>query len=476
MQKQLTASNLSSKVVQAEYAVRGAIVTKAMTYETQLAEKPGSLPFSEIIYCNIGNPQQLRQKPLSFFRQVLALCEYPELLESSSPAAGTFPEDARVRARELLASMTSVGAYTASQGVPYIRAHVARFLQERDGHAADPADIFLTEGASQGVCHILELMIRDAKDTILCPIPQYPLYSAKVTMYGGSLEGYFLDEAADWGVSIGEIARAYDAARSAGRAPRSLVVINPGNPTGQVLREENMREIVRFCEERSLVLMADEVYQTNVYIDSPFVSFKKVVRDLKSPVELISFHSVSKGFVGECGHRGGYFELVNFDPAVREQIVKLASVNLCPNTLGQIAVDLMVAPPRAGEPSHAQYRSESDALFQSLKRRAIRLAAALNKIDGVSVNSPQGAMYLFVNVRMPPKAVDEAARRKVAPDFLYCDELLDQTGIVVVPGSGFLQVPGTHHFRTTFLPPEEQIDRVAEVFGKFHRSFTAKYN
>ncbi len=80
---------------------------------------------------------------------------------------------------------------------------------------------------------------------------------------------------------------------------RGLVVINPGNPTGQVLSEANMKEVVQFCADNDIVLLADEVYQTNIYAKTPFTSFKKVVAQSKSPVELVSFHSVSKGFLGE---------------------------------------------------------------------------------------------------------------------------------------------------------------------------------
>jgi alanine transaminase len=95
--------------------------------------------------------------------------------------------------------------------------------------------------------------------------------------------------------------------------PKALVIINPGNPTGALLSAETMAELVGVCEEHSLVLLADEVYQANLHQPRthPFTSFKKVVRDLGSPVPLVSFHSISKGVSGECGRRGGYFELTN---------------------------------------------------------------------------------------------------------------------------------------------------------------------
>ena len=120
----------------------------------------------------------------------------------------------------------------------------------------------------------------------------------------------------------------YDKAIDEGTDVRAVCVINPGNPTGASLSEENVENIIKFAAERNLVIMADEVYQTNVFIGK-FHSFKRTLRLLqqKEPgkydtVELASLNSVSKGMVGECGHRAGYFELVGFDPEVQAQIFK----------------------------------------------------------------------------------------------------------------------------------------------------------
>merc|ERR1711871_1739126 len=115
--------------------------------------------------------------------------------------------------------------------------------------------------------------------------------------------------------------KAYDDVVSKGATPKLLVIINPGNPTGASLPRASLEAIVRFVEKRpGLVLAADEVYQENVYGDAPpFISFKKIVRDLGSKIPLVSFHSISKGFTGECGLRGGYFELTNIDTAVKAQ-------------------------------------------------------------------------------------------------------------------------------------------------------------
>ena len=118
-------------------------------------------------------------------------------------------------------------------------------------------------------------------------------------------------------------------ALDAGIDVNSFVLINPGNPTGQVLTRSNLHDIVEFCSHHNLVLLADEVYQENVYApDAEFVSAKRAAAEMglldASAIELVSFHSTSKGVFGECGRRGGYMELVGIDPAVEDQLYKLA--------------------------------------------------------------------------------------------------------------------------------------------------------
>merc|ERR1719197_330403 len=471
----VTVENINASLRNMEYAVRGALVLRAEQLDAALKAKK-SLPFDEIIYCNIGNPQQLKQKPLTFVRQVLSVVEYPAILDIKG-VKEALPADVVERA-ELICRETapSVGAYTNSKGLPFVRRDVADFIEKRDGYPANPDHIFLSDGASPAVKAALKMLIRSPKDGIMIPIPQYPLYSAGVTLIGGTQVNYFLDESNGWSLSVDELERAYKVASDAGVTVRGLAVINPGNPTGQVLSVDVMQGIVKWAAERGVVLMADEVYQTNIYTDNkPFVSFKKVVCDLKSPVELLSFHSVSKGVIGECGKRGGYMEAYNFDSSIIDMLYKMNSVSLCPNVPGQLTVDLMVNPPKEGDASYESHTAEVDTLFQSLKRRASLVADTLNKLDGVTCNEVEGAMYAFPQIRLPPKAVQAAEKEGQKPDAFYAMQLLESTGICVVPGSGFGQREGTFHFRTTLLPPESKVEKVAKLMSEFHNSFMAKY-
>jgi alanine transaminase len=138
-------------------------------------------------------------------------------------------------------------------------------------------------------------------------------------------------------------------------------------------------------------------------------------------------------------------------------------------------VSLMVNPPRKGDPSYALYSAERDAIYESLKRRATLVTSTLNALPGIACNPAEGAMYAFPQISLPPGAIAAAEAKGMAPDLFYCLELLETTGVCVVPGSGFGQRTGTWHFRTTFLPREEHLQQVLGKFSQFHTQFLTKY-
>jgi aspartate/methionine/tyrosine aminotransferase len=471
----ITLESLNPNLLRAQYAVRGPIVQRAQQLEEQGCR---------IIYCNIGNPQALKQKPLSYIRQMLSLLEYPELLEHPATAE-RFPGDVLARAREILRRHPhGMGAYTQSPGIPFIREAVAEFIRRRDGIPARKEQIILTDGASKGAHPVVLALLKDPACGIMIPIPQYPLYSATIDLLGGRQIGYLLDEENRWQLNRGILSESISRARREGTRPVCIVVINPGNPTGAVLSRENIEMILHFAREERLAIIADEVYQENVYErDSRFHSFAKVMHEAGDrEVPLFSLHSVSKGFLGECGHRGGYIELRNLPDDVLAQFVKLQSISLCANVSGQIATYLMVSPPREGEESHALYIRERDAILADLKEKAEILGRGINRIEGMHLDVPQGAMYAFVRFQLPPeRGVDPASmapearmEHEARRDSDYCLALLEETGICVVPGSGFGQKPGTLHFRTTFLPPRDEIEDLVSNLGKFHESYVRK--
>lgn len=351
-------------------------------------------------------------------------------------------------------------------------------MPERDGYPADPTSIYLSAGASSGVNTLLHIICATPQTGVLVPIPQYPLYTATLSVLDAHCVPYYLDESKAWGTDMDAIRSALTKAKSEGIDTRAIAVINPGNPTGASLSADDVKAVIKFAAEEKLVILADEVYQTNVFIGK-FHSFKSVLRamqaedpDTYANVELASLHSISKGMVGECGHRGGYFELCGFDPEVVEQIYKFVSISLCAPVIGQCLVELMVNPPQEGSPSYELYKSEWDGIFAGLQKRATALYEAFKEMEGVECDTPQGSMYLFPKVTLPTKAIEAAKAEGRSPDEFYAFRLLDATGVCIVPGSGFGQKEGTLHFRTTFLAPgTEWVGRIKVFHEAFMKEF-----
>ncbi|KAK6200333.1 alanine transaminase [Scheffersomyces amazonensis] len=474
----LSIKDINQQTVQANYAVRGKIPIIADELRDLIEKNPAShgLPFNKIINANIGNPQQLDQKPLTWYRQVLSILQYPSIINQVN-----FPQDVKDRAIKLLNNIGSIGAYSHSQGAPLIRESIASFITKRDnGHYSDPHNIFLTSGASAAVSYLLQILSSDSQSGFLIPIPQYPLYTATIALNNAVPVGYFLDENNNWSTNPEEIRRLL--AQHPNIKFKALVVINPGNPTGSILTRDDIVSLIDIAAEYGIVLIADEVYQENVF-KGEFISMKRVLSELLEinhdkyrNVQLASLHSTSKGVSGECGQRGGYMELVGFHSEVRDVLFKLASINLCSVVSGQALMELMINPPKEGDESYPLYKSETSSIHRDLQARADLLYNAFLNMEDIKCNKPMGAMYLFPKLDFAEEdyhlLYSRARQSNLQIDDIYCIELLENTGICCIPGNGFGQVPDTYHLRTTFLPPgNEWIDS----WGQFHNKFVAKY-
>ncbi|XP_035214064.1 alanine aminotransferase 2-like isoform X2 [Stegodyphus dumicola] len=260
----------------------------------------------------------------------------------------------------------------------------------------------------------------------MMPIPQYPLFSSTVTEYGMYQINYYLNEEKQWAVDIEELQRAINLSKPYCE-PKILVIINPGNPVGSVMLQKDMQNIIKFAYEEKLLIFADEVYQYNVYdSDSKFYSFKKVMKEMGLPysnMQLASFMSASKGYMAECGSRGGYCEFVNLDKEIKDILMKLHCVRLSGNIHGQIIMYCISNPPGPDEPSYE--------LFEQ--------------------------------------------KRKQSPDEFYAMELVETAGISVQPGYFFGQRPETYHFRLTILPQTDKLKIIIQRILEFHLQFLEKY-
>jgi aspartate/methionine/tyrosine aminotransferase len=468
-------------LLEMEYAVRGPIPLRGAVLRKQ---------GMRIIPCNLGNPQALGQQPISFSRQVLSLVEDRSgiarerrlrgLLGAAAGPGGMreddlLPEDVLDRAEAILARLeTGMGAYTESKGPLFIREAIARFIDRRDlreggvsGMPADPESIFLTTGASEGVRFLLELLITDKNDGIMIPIPQYPLYSATIKKCGGTQVNYYPDEDHDWNLDVSMLESSLAEASRNGIRVKGIVVINPANPTGAILDADGIRDVIGFAERHDLVILADEVYQENAY-GAEFASFARVLG--KRSVPLCSLHSISKGFYGECGHRGGYLEVRN-PPRIQgsagtltDLLLKQASVSLCSNTPGQVLTYLMASPPEPGSASYERFARERRTILDDLRDKAATMREAFTRMEGVRCFGRTGAMYLFPRLeKLPPGTTD----------FDYCMSLLESTGWCTVDGTGFGQRAGTSHLRVAFLPPKEVLAEGLPRWIDFHNRYVS---
>ncbi|CAH8618047.1 unnamed protein product [Heterobilharzia americana] len=430
MGKVLTLDTINPNVIKIEYAVRGPIVDRAIEIEKELKQGV-SKSFNEVVKCNIGDCHATGQKAITFIRQIASLVTYPQLLEDED-----FSEDAKTRAMSVLTacSGSSVGSYSHSLGLEVVRRDVANYIHQRDGIHSNWEDIFLCNGATEAVKVLLQMVSStgqgSARAGVMIPIPQYPLYSATNSENNNFQINYYLDESDNWSLSANELKRALTGAKGE-CVPKAIVIINPGNPTGQVLPRKCMEDVIKFAVENRLLLIADEVYQHNVYQPDKY-------------------------------------------PWV--QLFKALSARLCPPLMGQVVMEAVVNPPKPNEPSYSIFVRERDDVLNALKEKANITYSALNTMPNMSCNPVQGAMYAFPRIYLPTRAVEEAKKRGQAPDFFYCLQLLEEKGICVVPGSGFGQKEGTYHFRTTILPSVEKMKYVMKQLEEFHKAFISKYS
>lgn len=275
-------TEINENVKTTEYAIKGAVPSLAEQIQRDLKNGNRSIhhpnldyPFDEVTYCSIGNPHQFNQKPLTFPREVLSCVVCPDLIEND-----TINVDARKRAKLILDEIGSAGSYSPSLGIYSIRQNVAKFIANED-HVPQPSvdDIILCEGASQGVNVLFNTLIGDKNDSVMIPVPLYPLFSAVINLNGGSVTPYYMDEENGWQLNTDKMETALEEAEKQGKNVKALVIINPGNPTGSILSAESIEKIIEFAVKNRLPLICDEVYRENIYTKE-FVSFRSVLETM----------------------------------------------------------------------------------------------------------------------------------------------------------------------------------------------------
>ncbi|XP_047444086.1 alanine aminotransferase 2-like [Mugil cephalus] len=439
---------------------------------TQQISMGAAKPFKEVIDVSTIDPQRAGMKPISFIRQVLATCLYPQLLDDRS-----LPQDVKLRAQRLLEACDggSVGSYTASSGLLHVRRSIAEFITRRDaGVPSYPENIFVSAGSQRALMVVLKLLGRGEGDTrtaVLTPVPPPHTLPAVLDEAQVTPVPYLLAEERGWALDLDELRRALAAAR--GRCePRAIFISNPGNPTGHVQDRKSIEDVIRLAAAERLLLLVDEVYQDSVFgPNTEFVSYKKVLfemdEEFAETVELVSFHSLSCTTIGECGLRAGYMEVVNMDPGVMHFADTMLCTDINTPVTGQLALDLLVNPPTPGDDSYDTYTQETLLTRATLTHNAQHGHELLSDLPGMSCQPAMAGVYLYPRLQLPAEIREQAESLGVDADVLYCQKLLEEEGVFV--GAGHHGgTTGSHHLRLCVLVPRDTLEDVLARLGSFH--------
>ncbi len=328
--------------------------------------------------------------------------------------------------------------YSASEGVDEA---IEAIRQEARNHGIEPTDIFITTGASEAIDFALTALVNEGEN-VLVPFPGYPLYTAILAKLGAEANPYYLDEENGWQPDLADIEAKLN------ERTRAIVIINPNNPTGAVFSEETLRGIVEIAREYNLVIFSDEIYDKLVFDGKKHIS----IASLDPEIPMVTFNGLSKcylapGFRIGWGIVSGPWDLVK---DYVEAIHKLARARLSTSHPKQYAIPVALN----GNQAHLQ------EVIQKLQRRRDLTVEMLNDIPGISCVKPEGAFYAFPRIEIPDISDRE-----------FVKELIAETGVVVVHGSGFGQRPGTAHFRVVFLPPEEVLEEAYSRIRDFMKKF-----
>jgi len=339
------------------------------------------------------------------------------------------------------AMLKNLNGYAPSSGIKQAVDAIAVEAEKKG--IKNVQDIFVTTGASEAIDLCLTALVNDGEN-ILTPTPGYPLYTAIQSKLQTMENPYYLDESNGWQPNVDDIKSKINS------KTRGIILINPNNPTGSNNSPETLQKIIELAIEYNLVIFADEIYDKLLMDGKKHTS----IASLNSEVPIITFGGLSKNYMVP-GFRIGW-GIVSGNKSVLkdyiEAVNKLLRARLSANHPEQYAI----APSLLGDQSHLE------VAMKKLTKRRDMTVEAMNSIPGISCVAPEGSFYAFPRIH------------NISDDAHWTQELLKATGVVVVHGSGFGQVPGTNHFRIVFLPPENILDKAYKAIGEFHNMYVEK--
>lgn len=331
--------------------------------------------------------------------------------------------------RDVILNLPESQAYSDSKGLFSARKAVMHETQRLKITGVGIEDIYLGNGVSELIVMAMQALLNDG-DEILIPAPDYPLWTAAVTLSGGKAVHYICDESADWYPDLEDM-RNKITSRTKG-----IVVINPNNPTGAVYSRELLAGIIKLAQEHDLILFADEIYDKILYDDAKHISLASLSEDILT----VTFNGLSKSY-RLAGFRSGWLFLSGAKDRATDYIQGLdilSNMRLCSNVPAQQAIQTALG----------GYQSINELIIPGGRLCEQRDAAwkLLNEIPGVSCVLPKGAIYLFPS--LDPK------KYKIFDDEQFILDFLLQEHVLMVQGSGF-NISDKNHFRIVFLPRED---------------------
>jgi alanine-synthesizing transaminase len=392
----------SSKLANVCYDIRGPVLEKARQMEEE---------GHKIIKLNIGN--------LAVF--------------------GLEPPDEIVQ--DMIRNMPHSAGYTDSKGLFAPRKAVVHYTQEKHISGVAVDDVYLGNGASELIAMSMNALLDDG-DEVLIPSPDYPLYTGVVALSGGRPVHYMCDEQSDWMPDIADIKSKITP------NTKAIVVINPNNPTGALYPESVLKELVEIARAHQLIVFADEIYDKTLYDGHTHTSIASLADD----VLCLTFNGLSKNY-RSCGYRAGWMVVSGEKRHAKDYIEglnMLASMRLCPNTPGQLAIQTALG----------GYQSIKDLVAPGgrLCRQRDLAYELLTQIPGVSVVKPKAALYMFPRL--------DAKLYPIEDDQQFAYELLAEEKVLIVQGTGF-NWPTPDHFRLVFLPNSDDLTDAVGRIARF---------
>ncbi len=367
----------------------------------------------EMLYLNIGDPNLYDFEPP---REMIE-ATYKAMLENKngySPSSGIKP------------ALDAIEREAERKGIKNIQ------------------DIFVTTGASEAIELALTALVNDGEN-VLTPTPGYPLYTAISSKLQMMENPYYLDEENGWQPDVEDIKSKIN------DKTKAIIIINPNNPTGSIASYDTLKELVDLAVENDLVIFADEIYDKLLFDDNKLVSIASINPD----ASVITFGGLSKNYMVP-GFRIGW-GIVSGQKAILEDYIeainKMLRARLSANHPEQYGIPVALD----GDQSHLTIALEK------LTRRRDMTVEMLNAVPGISCVKPEGSFYAFPSIDIKNE------------DSHFVAELIRATGVVVVPGSGFGQKPGTKHFRVVFLPQDDVLEKAYKNIGEFFIQYKEKF-